>query len=142
MKMKNLPLSIQIWLVFAIITLCISILLSIILPMTLRDFFTNEIYANIENSQGLIFNRFDRQPFNDFFESELSKNPRQAIENIRTVNHFIIYNENQIISSSSLPISFLNEVKKEAGIQKNISQKYSSKVNNEKIFYVITKLTS
>ncbi|NMB27966.1 MAG: HAMP domain-containing histidine kinase [Tissierellia bacterium] len=127
--MKNLPLSIQIWLVFAIITLFISILLSIILPMTLRDFFTKEIYTNIENAQGLMFNRFDRQPFSDF----------QAIEDIRTVNHFIIYNENQIVLSSSLPISFLNEVKKEASIQKNISQRYSGKVNNEKIFYVITK---
>lgn len=129
MKMKNLPLSIQIWLVFAIITLFISILLSIILPMTLRDFFTKEIYTNIENAQGLMFNRFDRQPFSDF----------QTIEDIRTVNHFIIYNENQIVLSSSLPISFLNEVKKEASIQKNISQRYSGKVNNEKIFYVITK---
>ena len=97
--------------------------------MTLRDFFTKEIYTNIENAQGLMFNRFDRQPFSDF----------QAIEDIRTVNHFIIYNENQIVLSSSLPISFLNEVKKEASIQKNISQRYSGKVNNEKIFYVITK---
>ena len=134
MKMKNLPLSIQIWVVFATITLCISILLSIILPLTLRDFFTKEIYANIESAQGLMFNRFDSESFKYFFE-----NPRQAFENIRTVNHFIIYNENQIISSSSLPIDFLNEVRKEARLQKRNSQRYSGQIEDEKIFYVITK---
>ena len=59
MKMKNIPLSIQIWIVFAAITLFISIILSIILPLTLRDFFTKEIYATIETAQDLMFNRFD-----------------------------------------------------------------------------------
>ena len=57
--MKNLPLSVQIWLVFAVITLCISILLCILLPMTLRDFFTKEIYATIESAQGMMFDRFN-----------------------------------------------------------------------------------
>ena len=139
MKMKNLPLSIQIWIVFAAITLCISILLSIILPLTLRDFFTKEIYATIESAQGLIFNRFDGQPFNSIFESEFLKNPQQALDNIRTVNHFIIYDEDQIILSSHLPMEFLNKVEKEAGAQKNNSQRYSGQVEDEKIFYVITK---
>ncbi len=139
MKMKNLPLSIQIWIVFATITLCISILLSIILPLTLRDFFTKEIYATIESAQGLMFNRFDSQTFNSIFESELLKNPRQALENIRTVNHFIVYDDSEIIISSSLPMKFLNEVKKETRLQKNNSQRYRGQIGDEKIFYVITK---
>ena len=139
MKMKNLPLSIQIWLVFAAITLFISILLSIILPLTLRNFFTKEIYANIESAQDIIFNRFNSQSFKDFSEFKLSKEPKQAIENIRTVNHFLIYNENQIFLSSPLPMDFLNKVKKEASIQNTVSKQYSGEVNDEKIFYVITK---
>ena len=87
--MKNRPLSVQIWIVFAAITLCISILLSILLPLALRDFFTKEIYANIESSQDLLFNRFDDQFYEDFFENEGLENTRQKLENIRTVKHFI-----------------------------------------------------
>lgn len=139
MKMKNLPLSIQIWIVFATITLCISILLSILLPLTLRDFFTKEIYATIENAQGLMFNRFDIESIIDFLESNGLENSRQTLENIRTVNHFIVYNENEMITSSPLSMDFLNKVKGEIKVQKNVSQRYSGKVGNEKIFYVITK---
>ena len=139
MKIKNLPLSIQIWLVFAAITLFISILLSIILPLTLRNFFTKEIYANIESAQDFIFNQFNSYPFEDFPVSEFFENPKETIENIRTVNHFLIYNENQIFLSSPLPMDFLNKVKEEANIQNTISKQYSGQVNDKKIFYVITK---
>jgi len=55
--MKNLPLSLQIWLVFAAITLSISILLAVLFPWTLRDFFTKEIYATIESAQRALFIR-------------------------------------------------------------------------------------
>ena len=137
--MKNRPLSVQIWIVFAAITLCISILLSILLPLALRDFFTKEIYANIESSQDLLFNRFDDQFYEDFFENEGLENTRQKLENIRTVKHFIIYDENQIILSSHLSMDFLNKVKDEIRAQKNVRQRYSGEVDNEKIFYVITK---
>ena len=36
-------------------------------------------------------------------------------------------------------MDFLNKVKGEIKVQKNVSQRYSGKVGNEKIFYVITK---
>lgn len=139
MKIKNLPLSIQIWIVFASITLCLSILLSALIPLTLRDFFTNEIYATIESAQGLIFNRYDIHSIRSFLEAEGIENSRQTLENIRTVNHFIIYDDNQMILSDSLSMKFLNKVKLEAINQKNNSQRYSGKVKDEKIFYVITK---
>ncbi len=137
--MKNLPLSMQIWMVFAGITLFISILLSIILPMTLRDFFTNEIYATIESAQGLMFNRYDMDSLRRFLEMDGSEKSRQTLENIRTVNHFIVYGDNQILLSSPLPSDFLNKVKNEAISQKSSSQRYKGMVGNEKIFYVITK---
>ena len=107
--------------------------------MTLRDFFTKEIYATIENAQGLMFNRFDIESIIDFLESNGLENSRQTLENIRTVNHFIVYNENEMITSSPLSMDFLNKVKGEIKVQKNVSQRYSGKVGNEKIFYVITK---
>src|SRR5690554_2914662 len=113
-KMKNWPLSIQIWVVFATITLGISLMLAIILPLTLRDFFTNEIYVTIESAQTLMFNQYDIRSIKDLLESQGPEKSRQTLENIRTVNHFIIYDDHQIIVSSSLSINFLNEVKNQA----------------------------
>ncbi|WP_236915291.1 sensor histidine kinase [Clostridium sp. Cult2] len=138
-KMKNWPLSIQIWVVFATITLGISLILSVILPLTLRDFFTNEIYATIESAQTLMFNQYDIRSIRDLLESQGPEKSRQTLENIRTVNHFIIYEDSPIILSSSLSINFLNEVKNQALTQKHNSERYSGKVGTEKIFYVITK---
>ncbi|HSH36194.1 HAMP domain-containing sensor histidine kinase [Schnuerera sp.] len=138
-KMKNWPLSIQIWVVFATITLGISLMLAIILPLTLRDFFTNEIYVTIESAQTLMFNQYDIRSIKDLLESQGPEKSRQTLENIRTVNHFIIYDDHQIIVSSSLSINFLNEVKNQALTQEKNSQRYNGKVGDEKIFYVITK---
>lgn len=137
--MKNRPLSVQIWIVFAAITLSISILLSILLPLTLRDFFTKEIYANIESAQDLLFYRSIDEFYEDFLNPGNLEKPRQKMEDIRTVNHFIIYDEDQIVISPSLSIDFLNKVRNDIKMQKSIRQRYSGKVDNEKIFYVITK---
>lgn len=138
-RMKNWPLSIQIWIVFATITLGISLILSVILPLTLRDFFTNEIYATIESAQTLMFNQYDLRSIRDLLKSQGPEKSRQTLENIRTVNHFIIYEDSPIIFSSSFSMNFLNEVKNQALNQRNNSERYSGKVGTEKIFYVITK---
>ncbi len=138
-RMKNWPLSIQIWVVFAAITLGISLILSLILPLTLRDFFTNEIYVTIESAQTLLFNQYDLRSIRDLLESQGPEKSRQTLENIRTVNHFIIYEDSPIIFTSAFPLDFLNEVRNQALTQRNNSERYSGKVGAEKIFYVITK---
>lgn len=130
--MKNYPLSVQIWFVFAIITLAISVLLSFILPWTLRGFFTREIFATINSAQEIMFNRFEDI---DIEEDILGTD---KLQDIRTVRHFIIYDGNQLILSSPITIDFLEQVKNDIRMQDKPSQQYSSKINNEKIFYVIT----
>ncbi|HBQ86143.1 MAG TPA: sensor histidine kinase, partial [Syntrophomonas sp.] len=45
--MKNKPLSVQIWMVIAGITLSISLLFLAIVPGTLRGFFTRQMYDTI-----------------------------------------------------------------------------------------------
>lgn len=140
--MKNKPLFLQIWIVFAAITLSISIILSVILPLTLRDFFTEEIYATIESAQKLMFSNYNLSSFRDLFESEGFEGARKTLENIRTVNHFFIYDNMQIIVPSSLSTDFIREVVNQINNQENISQRYSGEVNGEKIFYVITKGTA
>ncbi|HHV45302.1 MAG TPA: HAMP domain-containing histidine kinase [Tissierellia bacterium] len=137
--MKNKPLFLQIWIVFAAITLSISIILSVILPLTLRDFFTEEIYATIESAQKLMFSQYNLSTLRDLLESKGLEGARQTLENIRTVNHFFIYDNMQILIPSSLSVDFIRDVVNQIKAQKNISQRYSGEVNGEKIFYVITK---
>lgn len=131
--MKNHSLSVQIWIVFITITLAISILLSFILPWTLRGFFTKEIYATINSAQDLMFNRFEE---NTLEEDVLGTD---KLQDIRTVKHFLIYGRNQVILNSPITVDFLEQVKNEINVQNKVSQQYSGKIGREKVFYVITK---
>ncbi len=140
MKIKNKPLSVQIWIVFAGITLSISIILAIILPLTLRAFFTEEIYATIESAQNLMLNRYDLPSLREFLKSDNFSNPRQALESIRTVHHFFLLDDYQVYLSSPLDANFVEQVRLQTQLQENISQRYSGTVGDEKIFYVITKV--
>ncbi|SDS02519.1 two-component system, OmpR family, sensor histidine kinase CssS [Paenibacillaceae bacterium GAS479] len=49
--MKNWPMAVKIWAVFAAVLLCLFIAVSSVLPTMLRDFFTGQIYGMIEDSQ-------------------------------------------------------------------------------------------
>jgi len=135
--MKNYPLAVQIWIVIAIIT--ISILLAFILPSTLRDFFTREIYASIHSAQDLVFNQFDSNIYRDYIGSDFFGKDEQVLENIRTVKHFIIYDDNKVIISSKLPTDFLKKVQQEALTQENVSQEYRGDIDGGKVFYIISK---
>lgn len=165
--MKNLPLSLQIWLVFAVITLCISILLCVLLPWTLRDFFTKEIYATIESAQTLTFNRFNDENAREVWESGkiLDNWPSH---DIRTVNHFIITNNSNAVTSPNFPIpmppaqpfnnilpgrfrvrvknpegqlsgELFDKIIKEIKNQTADSRRYSTQIGDRKMFYVATK---
>lgn len=131
--MKNYPLSIQIWIVFVSITVAISILLSFIMPLTLRDFFTKEIYKTIDSAQEIIFNQFEINDHNeDIFGIDQFKD-------IRTVKHLLIYEGNHVALSSPISIDFLRQVKEDIETQKNVSQHYTGKMNKERVFYTITR---
>jgi len=126
--MKNYPLSIQIWIVFVSITMAISILLSFIMPLTLRDFFTKEIYKTIDSAQEIIFNQFE---INDIDEDQF--------KDVRTVRHLLIYEGNHVVLSSPISIDFLRQVKEDIETQRNVSKHYTGKINQERVFYTITK---
>ena len=89
--MKNYPLSLQIWIVIAIITLSISLLLTFFLPSTLRKFFTKEVYSTIRSAQDLVFNQFDSNIYRDYIGPDFFGEDEQILENMRTVKHFFLY---------------------------------------------------
>lgn len=134
--MKNYPLAIQIWIIFAIITLAISLVLSGIIPMTLRSFFTKEIYSNIESAQDLLLTQSSMREYWD--TSGIDNN--SSLEDIRAVKHFVIYDNNQIILDSPLTVEFLQQIKRDISTQKNPREKYKGVLGDEKVFYVITKI--
>jgi len=49
--MKNLPLTVQIWLLCAAVTLSISILIMVFIPGMLQQFFTQQVLSILEDSQ-------------------------------------------------------------------------------------------
>lgn len=136
--MKNKPLWIQIWVVIAAITLSISLLLSLILPSTLRAFFTREMYRTIYSAQKLTFSQIEGDIYRDTIDPDFFKDLGTTLEDIRTVNHFMIYDEN-IILNDSLDIEFLRKVKEETINQVGVSSEYTADIDNEKIFYIISK---
>lgn len=136
--MKNRPLWLQIWIVIAAITLSIFLLLSFILPTTLRHFFTKEVYASIDTAQDLVFNQFSGDIYRDYLGPDFFGENKEILNNIRTVNHFILY-DNKIILESAVPSSFLDKTRKEAYSQKEISKEYIGNIKEKKIFYKITK---
>lgn len=134
--MKNHPLSIQIWIVFAIITLSLGIILAFVLPMTLRDFFTQEIYSTINSAQDLLLNRFTIE---DFLEENLINRNPNALEDIRSVNHILIYDNNQIFLDSPITVDFLDQIKDSISTQSSARNYYKGDLDSENVLYVITK---
>ncbi len=136
--MKNLPLFMQIWIAIAAITIGISALLAMLFPWTLRDFFTKEIYATIENAQRMFLT--DDISIRAFGE-EGSFQIRQQLESVRSVNHLVLLGTNRVISSTQGAISaeFLAQIREEVTKQQVVSSRYGFPINDRRIFYVIYK---
>ncbi len=136
--MKNKPLWMQIWIIIALITLSISVLLTFILPSTLRSFFTKEIYRTIESAQSMVFSQLEGDIYRDYIGPDFFRDDDTSLEDIRTVNHFMLY-DNKFIVNSSLNFSFLERVQNQANAQESPREEYSSSIEDEKVFYVISK---
>lgn len=137
--MKNYPLALQIWTVIALITLCISVMLAFILPRTLKDFFTQEIYATIDSAQDLVVNQFNSSIYRDFIGPDFFGKQDQVLKDIRTVRHIIMFEDGRPIVSFSVPSEFIKEIRENAYKQREISKNYTGEVAGEKIFYTITE---
>lgn len=133
--MKNKSLTFQIWIVISGILLVISILLMIIFPATLRNFFTNEIYTTIENEQHIMTEyRLQGNVQMNPFNKKLSPD--------RSVQHLILPESAPFINNQKkLPTKFLQETQFLASEQEAITKEYSRVINDERLFFVIKKVT-
>ncbi len=141
--MKNHSLSLQIWIVIALISLFISGILVFILPYTLRDFFTTEMYSTIRTAQET-FNKSSQSNMEEE-NSDFSIKRDPLDEDARRVKHFILYSDGNFTTDSIyeefLSVELIEKTKRDAFNQKDNSQEYSMSLKDEKIFYIITKAT-
>ena len=136
--MKNLPLAIQIWLVFALLIIVVTIALLLIIPFSLDRSFTSEIYANIENGQEI------------FQSGEIWQFPKnlppiendKADQNIRTVRHILFNNNQQIFPPNPLPKFILENFIKQAQSQEMDLKRYQEIIRGNRMFYVIRRISS
>lgn len=133
--MKDRPLALQIWLVFAGITLGISILFMILVPWTLKGFFTRQMYDTIMESQEIYLAN------GQMIEIKNRVKWDQQNQQYRSVKHILFFSNGQVVSEfSSLGIEQeFQSILQEALNQQNTEQQYSRQVEDERMYYVIRR---
>lgn len=135
--MKNLPLALQIWLVFTAISLCISIVLAVLFPLALRGFFTREIFATIEHAQNLLLN--SEEPSAEAWRRNISQEKGGPPQSLRTVDHFFVFAGDLSVSPTPLPPDFLEQIRINTRQQEKPVAHYTSRIENRHLFYVIRR---
>jgi two-component system, OmpR family, sensor histidine kinase CssS len=128
--MKNVPLSMQIAIVFTglIFFICTTVL--ILVPGTLSRFFINDIYTTISYSQ----------KNSEWRLGSLDKIEKSEVkQDVKSVNHLFIGENGNFIKGSYLPISVIKQMYNQALDQPTEQARYETSINNEKIFYIILK---
>ncbi|HEY5561206.1 MAG TPA: HAMP domain-containing sensor histidine kinase [Clostridiaceae bacterium] len=140
-KLKNWPLSLQIWMIFTSVIVIIFVLLSIYFSISIRSLFTNEIYTTIETAQE---NSIQKSTDGVNSTDELSIGP--VSNDIREVSNikFNYTNDaaNQLKIAKFMPNKvvgdlFLKKLKKQAQNQTSVTQRYIERTGSGRILYVI-----
>lgn len=103
--MKNRPLVFQLWLVMAAVAALLGLVLLLLFPRLLDDFFTDELFSTIESAQA------ERMPYimdqirDQLIAQELGLEPQAEMfvpeataSNIRTIHHVIVQSDGYIRS--------------------------------------------
>ncbi len=136
--MKNRPLSVQIWVMLALTTLGIFLILFLSLPFILRNFFTNETYDAIHNAQRLLLSRTNIEQ--QLLDERLPSGSREDQQNIRSVQHMLITDQGLIIPRGRLAPDITARIQEQVASQKTASRSYTGGSRNRQIHYIATKL--
>lgn len=144
--MKNKSLFFQIGIVFSGIIIGLSVILALLFPIILREFFTNEVYSTIESAQ---YNIINKRLLKNLELEYSNEEDNDAKIDIRSVTHIQVPKEgiNEIsklkilkaIKSSELDLEFFKQINKQGKSQSELSKRYVKQLEDKKIFYVITK---
>ncbi|MFC0214473.1 histidine kinase dimerization/phospho-acceptor domain-containing protein [Paenibacillus chartarius] len=156
-SIRDWPLALKIWGVFASITLGIFTLLALFLPWTLKGFFTQQIYDILIDSQASVHLQLSGEavlPPNT--ELRVSTAIPDEADTIRisvpfeppegpVVRHLLLQDSGQTPEpadprmSASLPAPFLEAMEQDARTQQGAVQKYSRQIADKTIFYVVRR---
>ena len=144
--MKNKSLFFQIGIAFTGIIIGLSIILALLFPIILREFFTNEVYSTIEAAQ---YNIINKRLLRNLELEYSSEEDNDAKIDIRSVTHIQVPKEgvNEVsklkiakaIKSSELDLLFFRQISKQGKSQSELSKRYVKQFGDKKVFYVITK---
>ena len=147
--MKNKSLFFQIGIVFAGIIIGLSIILALLFPIILREFFTNEVYSTIESAQ---YNIINKRVFKNLEVEYSNEEGNDDALDIRSVTHIQVPQEGinaasklriaKAINSSELDLAFFKQTNEQGKSQSKLSKRYVMKIGDKKVFYVITKFDS
>lgn len=131
--MKNKPLSVQIWMVIAGVTLGISLLFIAVVPWTLRGFFTRQMYDTIRESQDMFLTGDSLLRIEDLVKRD------QLNQQYRSVKHLVFMDNGQVLwGLPSIPVQQnINDILTQARSQKTTEQQYSRQIESERMYYVI-----
>lgn len=147
--LKNKSLFFQISIVFAGIIIGLCMILALLFPIILRDFFTNEVYSTIEGAQ---YNIINKRLFNDLEVEYSTEEGNDAKVDIRSVTHIQVPKDGineaaklkitKAINSSELDLAFFKQIIKQGKFQSELSKRYVKQLGDKKVFYVITTYDS
>ena len=125
--MKNKPMFFQISFLFTILVILIGLIISTMVPATLRSFFTNEMYRTIEESQEMT-TRINR--------NGMMMGGGQAM---RSVQHVFLDEKGIILGGRPFTDHALSLFYQQAYTQKEASKRYEVKLEENTMLYVISK---
>ncbi len=99
------------------------------LPNTLRDFFTKEIYSTIDTAQSNFIN-----------PGELPNIKKPNSSDIRTVNHILLYGNGNINLQVQVPLDFISEIQLNIKDMDKEKESYHFSKGNFNVFYTIRKV--
>ncbi len=161
---RNWPLSMKIWSVFLSLTLAIFGILAAVLPWLLKDFFTEQIYNILADSQMTV--RAATAPVDNLLlmpAIPVVTSPGEAIPiqpaaegsiqiqlraDMPVVNHFAFRLEptgalavppGAAVVTTQLPEPFIRAIQVDANRQEAAVQRYMTSIENQQLFYVIRK---
>ena len=125
--MKNKPMFFQISFLFTILVVLIGLIISTMVPTTLRSFFTNEIYRTIEESQELT-TRINR--------NGMMMGGGQAM---RSVQHVFLDEKGIILGGMPFTNDALSLFYQQGFRQREASKRYEVELEENTMLYVISK---
>ncbi|MEA1962018.1 MAG: HAMP domain-containing sensor histidine kinase [Bacillota bacterium] len=133
--MKNRSLALKIWLVIAGVTLGISLLFMALVPWTLRNFFTHQMYDIIRESQELLLGKGQIIEIDDLIKWEQRKQQYQSVQ------HFVFLDNGQILSGypTAAIQQNMEDILKDAFQQTKPEQQYWRQLSDERMYYIIQK---